>query len=203
MAWEWVGPVSTAVTGIAGIAGTWLNGRTAGDNQLKLAGEARRHETTQELRKEKREFYGLYLGTLDALDRASSDGGGDNVVTVDTILERLGMSHDDAYGGDWEPGSPPAAVSEEMTEEEVAAMMVGLDRFIEAFKEHDAAFQNIRLCGSARVVAAVDAARADHLKVWELIASGKSWRYMIPSLREELLAAMREDLGYQLEPEED
>jgi hypothetical protein len=36
MSWEWVGPITTAVVGLAGITGTWLTGRAARIEQREL-----------------------------------------------------------------------------------------------------------------------------------------------------------------------
>ena len=36
MSWEWIGPVATAIVGLAGIAGTWLTGRAARHDQRDL-----------------------------------------------------------------------------------------------------------------------------------------------------------------------
>jgi len=55
MAWEWVGPVSTATVGVAGIFGTWLTGKQGRDRaeeisrktlaqERLLASEARRQQ---------------------------------------------------------------------------------------------------------------------------------------------------------------
>ena len=36
MSWEWIGPVATAIVGLAGIAGTWLTGQAARHDQRDL-----------------------------------------------------------------------------------------------------------------------------------------------------------------------
>jgi hypothetical protein len=37
MAWEWVGPVSTATVGVAGIVGTWLTGKQGREDAKKIS----------------------------------------------------------------------------------------------------------------------------------------------------------------------
>jgi len=41
MAWEWVAPVATGLVGVAGIAGTYLNGRLQTNTSVRLAREER------------------------------------------------------------------------------------------------------------------------------------------------------------------
>jgi hypothetical protein len=60
MAWEWVGPVSTAAVGIAGIAGTSLTGKSSRDQVLELT-----------RRQERREVYLDFLSSVAEFDAAA------------------------------------------------------------------------------------------------------------------------------------
>ncbi|MFI2711224.1 hypothetical protein ACH495_13965 [Micromonospora sp. NPDC018662] len=73
MAWEWVGPVTTCVVGVAGVAGTvWTAGRsrTAQLEAMRIQGESQR---THALTAEKRVIYAKYLRcaemSIDSTDR--------------------------------------------------------------------------------------------------------------------------------------
>ncbi|QFS92294.1 hypothetical protein FIV07_16135 [Mycobacterium sp. THAF192] len=72
MAWEWVGPVATATVGIAGIFGTWLNGKQGRDDARTLAGESLKHERL--LAKEEREHKRLENAYLELLGMAERAG---------------------------------------------------------------------------------------------------------------------------------
>jgi len=72
MPWEWVGPVATAAVGIAGIFGTWLNGKQARDDAKQLAGQVLTHERTlaEDARKQQR-LESAYIELLEMAERAS------------------------------------------------------------------------------------------------------------------------------------
>lgn len=57
MAWEWVPPVATAVTGISGVAFTWLAGLQGRRHTEKLASRAEEAAKESRLWKERRDAY--------------------------------------------------------------------------------------------------------------------------------------------------
>lgn len=60
----------------------------------------------------------------------------------------------------------------------------------------DQKMHEVRLCGSARTIAAVNAIRDDVLEIIRMLGRG-DWRFIDSKRRTELLNAFRVDLGYQ------
>jgi hypothetical protein len=68
MAWEWVGPVGTAVVGIAGITGTWYAAEGQRSSQTALAAQSHQEQRWHRLREERLRLYGELLGELAAIE---------------------------------------------------------------------------------------------------------------------------------------
>lgn len=88
MAYEWVAPVATATTGIAGIAGTWLTGRSAGRTQVTLLREEHSRERESETRKERRESFASMLDVLGAVEQIIQHAGVISNRMADRLTER-------------------------------------------------------------------------------------------------------------------
>lgn len=69
MAWEWVAPVATAATGIAGVTFTWLTSRSGGKTQTELLRATQKHQRDAEIREEERNVFAAFLTALDHMDR--------------------------------------------------------------------------------------------------------------------------------------
>jgi hypothetical protein len=71
MTWEWVGPVATATVGAAGIFGTWLTGKQAGDRAADISRKTLTQQRllSSEARKQQR-LEDAYVELLDMAERA-------------------------------------------------------------------------------------------------------------------------------------
>lgn len=70
MAWEWVGPVSTAVVGVAGVAGTYWSARMGRTAAAEQAHEQREHALKERTHVEKRAAYVGYLEAVSTAQKA-------------------------------------------------------------------------------------------------------------------------------------
>lgn len=69
---DWIGPVATATVGIAGIFGTWFNGKQARDDAKELATQSLSHERlmAEDARKQQR-LENAYIEMLEMTEKAS------------------------------------------------------------------------------------------------------------------------------------
>jgi hypothetical protein len=77
MAWEWVAPVATGLVGMAGIAGTYLNGRLQTNTSVRLAREERTQNRLERAYLEVQRVVERYAQWADAIMPFMSGAGHD------------------------------------------------------------------------------------------------------------------------------
>lgn len=101
MAWEWVAPVATGLVGMAGIAGTYLNGRLQTNTSVRLAREERTQNRLERAYLEVQRVVERYAQWADATMPFMSGAGHD---PHPPLLENDGqMLEATALGLYWSP----------------------------------------------------------------------------------------------------
>lgn len=192
MAWEWVAPVATALVGVAGVAGTWRASKNASDVQVQLLRDEHASQQSKQTRTERREAYVAFLSFLRETDQLLLEISEQIGLPWERAAKRSGWQKGMDGGGE---GFIPDPVFEAMEAEERTRAMDALARLNAHYPVVDRHVNEVRLCGSERVVNAVAACRenfyesTEALKFGEIALLGKPVTY-------ELLNAFREDLGY-------
>ncbi|WP_278258820.1 phosphomethylpyrimidine synthase ThiC [Nocardioides convexus] len=112
MANEWIAPVATAVTGVAGVAFAWLTSRNTGRTQARASsgpGTGRRCRAS--LRHERRECYAALLNALDAVEALlQTEAAGLDAAIKSAGLDPPEQPSEVGAGGD-EPGDPSSTLA--------------------------------------------------------------------------------------------
>jgi hypothetical protein len=166
MAWDWVSPTATAAVGIAAVG---FASRTSFKSEMARAHESaalRKHERDLVVRRERLEMFAAFLEAVD--------GYAASLVEANHAMGRWrkeGHSRNDPL---------PDAIT------------VLLDRL----HDIDSRYQAARLVGSAAVGDAGEAVRTDANRALAVVTkSDDEWSGMSRSPHDDLVAAMREDLG--------
>jgi hypothetical protein len=166
MAWEWVSPTATAAVGIGVVGFAYLTSRHADDTRAQDSQSSRRHERDLIVRRERLEMFAAYLAAIDAFE----------AVLIDTNAT-MGRWHKDAH-------SPNDPLPEAFT------------TMIDSLSEMRRRYQAARLVGSAAVSDAGEAVDRNATEILRKITEPDTgWGLMRHGPRDDLLTAMREDLG--------
>jgi hypothetical protein len=187
VAYEWVAPTATAVTGVAGVFFTWLGGRTNARTQRDLLTAGHAHERDTALRLEKRAAFAALLGALAQCDRVLTEQGPVASRLRFEIQKRLGAEDRQVAKEDLVRAATP---------KELRAITDAGNELVAALREYLDRLHEVQLVGSDAVGRAADAVRRDLLDITEELAQFGEWRFVERELRAPLVAAMRVDLGY-------
>jgi hypothetical protein len=192
VAYEWVGPVATSATGIAGVAFTWLASRNAGKDQLTLMQEGHAHDSKTATRQERKEEFTALMAALSEANEMLAEAGQEVALPFARGAAKAGWKKGDEPAGE---GFIPPQVLAHLDIEDSSAIHTAAQKCMDHLAVWDDRMFRVRLCGSDRVVAAANAVRDDYLAAIQLLARG-DWRYIKAAVSHELLNAFRVDLGY-------